>query len=167
MKKKAGELLQLARNALARAGANPVMAEVTAKHLLQAEAQGLPTHGLSRVPVYCAFLKNGRADGKARPKMVAERAGACLIDNCDGLPYETAGWAIAEIIHDIDLKDGKFEREEASGIATVLGGIVAAIDDDEQRIARASAIFDDLYAVFQRKRGAARAGRAPVKGGRR
>jgi hypothetical protein len=80
--------------------------------------------------------------------------------------------AIAEIIHDIDLKDGKFEREEASGIATVLGGIAAASDDDEQRIARAGAIFDDLYTVFQRKRGPARApgrtpGRTPARGGRR
>jgi (2R)-3-sulfolactate dehydrogenase (NADP+) len=98
MKKNPGELLQLARNALERSGANPVMAEATAQHLLRAEAQGLPTHGLSRVPVYCAFLKNGRAVGAARPKMVADRAAACLIDNCDGLPYESGAWAIDEVI---------------------------------------------------------------------
>ena len=98
MKKKPAELLQLARNALEKAGAGPVMAEAAAKHLVRAEEHGLPTHGMSRVPFYCSFLKNGRADGAARPKMAADRAATCLIDNCDGLPYESAEWAIGEVI---------------------------------------------------------------------
>ena len=98
MKKKPAELLQLARNALLRAGANPVMAEAAAQHLLRAEEHGLPTHGMSRVPIYCGFLRHGRADGAARPRMLAERAAVCLIDNCDGLPYESAAWATGEVI---------------------------------------------------------------------
>ena len=98
MKKKADELLRLARNALEKAGANPVMAEAAAKHLVRAEEQGLPTHGMSRVPFYCGFLKNGRAEGTARPKMLSDRAAVCLIDNCDGLPYESAERAIDEAI---------------------------------------------------------------------
>jgi len=98
MKKKGEELLCLARNALERAGANPVMAEATAKHLLRAEEHGLPTHGMSRVPFYCAFLKNGRADGAARPQLASDRAAVCLIDNRDGLPYESTEWAINEVI---------------------------------------------------------------------
>ena len=81
MKKKPGELLLLARNALERAGANPVMAEAAARHLLRAEEHGLPTHGMSRVPFYCDFLRKGRADGAARPKMLSDRAAVCLIDN--------------------------------------------------------------------------------------
>ena len=98
MKKKPAELLRLARNALEKAGANPVMAEAAARHLLHAEEQGLPTHGMSRVPIYCGFLRHGRADGAARPRMRSERAAVCLIDNCDGLPYESAAWAIGEVI---------------------------------------------------------------------
>jgi (2R)-3-sulfolactate dehydrogenase (NADP+) len=98
MKKKAGELLRLARNALEKAGANPAMAEAAAKHLVRAEEHGLPTHGMSRVPFYCSFLKNGRADGAARPRMAADRASVCLIDNCDGLPYESAERAVGEAI---------------------------------------------------------------------
>ena len=98
MKKKPDELLRLARTSLENAGANPVMAEAAAKHLVRAEEHGLPTHGMSRVPFYCGFLKNGRADGAARPKMVADRAAVCLIDNRDGLPYESAAWAIEEVI---------------------------------------------------------------------
>jgi hypothetical protein len=60
---------------------------------------------------------------------------------------------IAEIVHDIDLKDGKYGREETSGVRTLLAGICAATSDDDERVARGGAIFDDLYAVFSRARG--------------
>lgn len=57
--------------------------------------------------------------------------------------------AIGEIIHDIDLKDGKFGREETAGIRTVMSGIAAAHRDDEQRLARGAAVLDDLYEYFK------------------
>src|SRR5438552_934720 len=98
MKKPAQELFQLARTALERAGAHTRMAEAAARHLVHAEEHGLPTHGMSRVPFYCSMLRNGRADGAAHPALVAERAGACLIDNRDGLPYVSVEWAIGELI---------------------------------------------------------------------
>jgi hypothetical protein len=60
--------------------------------------------------------------------------------------------AIGEIVHDIDLKDAKFGREEASGIARVMDGIAAANKDDQRRLERGAAVFDDLYEVFRRKR---------------
>ena len=62
--------------------------------------------------------------------------------------------AIAEIVHDIDLKDEKFAREEAPGIKTLINGICADTRDDDERLERGAAIFDNLYAVFGRKRGA-------------
>ena len=74
------------------------MAQAAAEHLVRAEEQGLATHGVSRVPFYCAMLRRGRADGSAEPVMVAERGGACLIDNRDGLPYTSVAWAIEELI---------------------------------------------------------------------
>jgi (2R)-3-sulfolactate dehydrogenase (NADP+) len=98
MKKSAQALFQLARAALEKAGAHSKMAEAAARHLVQAEEQGLPTHGMSRVPFYCSMLRNGRADGSAHPALVAERAGVCLIDNADGLPYVSVEWALAEVI---------------------------------------------------------------------
>jgi len=60
--------------------------------------------------------------------------------------------AIAEIVHDIDLKDDKFGRDEAPGIKTLINGICADTRDDEERLKRGAAIFDNLYSVFQRKR---------------
>jgi hypothetical protein len=60
--------------------------------------------------------------------------------------------AIADIVHDIDLKDDKFAREETAGIKTLIAGIGMATDDDEERLTRGAAIFDDLYAYFGKKR---------------
>ena len=68
------------------------------------------------------------------------------------VPPERALQAIAEIVHDIDLKDGKFQREEAAGIRTLLAGIAAATDDDTRRLERGSAVFEDLYEYFRKKR---------------
>jgi hypothetical protein len=65
---------------------------------------------------------------------------------------EPALRAIAEIIHDIDLKDGKFGRTEVAGIRTLIEGIGAATRDDTQRIARGSEVFNDLYEYFRKKR---------------
>ncbi len=61
--------------------------------------------------------------------------------------------AIAEIVHDIDLKDGKFARDEAAGIARLIAGIAMANSDDEQRIAQGAPVFDNLYEYFRKKRG--------------
>lgn len=55
---------------------------------------------------------------------------------------------VGEIVHDIDLKDGKFARPETEGIANLLSGIVAGNEDDERRIERGSQLFDDLYRFF-------------------
>jgi hypothetical protein len=54
---------------------------------------------------------------------------------------------LAEIVHDIDLKDAKFGREEASGVGQLVTGIAAAHPEDEARLARGTALFDDLYAA--------------------
>jgi len=60
---------------------------------------------------------------------------------------------IAEIVHDIDLKDSKFDRPETSGIDRLIAGIAMGHRDDESRLERGSAMFDDLYEYFSRKRG--------------
>jgi len=59
--------------------------------------------------------------------------------------------SIAEIIHDIDLKDAKFAREETIGIDRLIAGIAMRHKDDEGRRARAADMFDDLYEYFKRK----------------
>ena len=58
---------------------------------------------------------------------------------------------IAEIVHDIDLKDAKFGRPETVGIERLIAGIAMAHKEDEVRLARAAVVFDDLYEYFKRK----------------
>jgi hypothetical protein len=57
--------------------------------------------------------------------------------------------AIAEIVHDIDLKDGKHGRAETQGVARLLAGVAAGAKDDEQRLAQGAVVLDGLYAGFR------------------
>ncbi|HEX6050952.1 MAG TPA: chromate resistance protein ChrB domain-containing protein [Gemmatimonadaceae bacterium] len=66
--------------------------------------------------------------------------------------------AIAEVVHDIDLKDAKFERDDAAGIERVLTGIAAAHPDDAARLERGCQLFDELYAVFSSRASSGSAG---------
>jgi len=56
--------------------------------------------------------------------------------------------AIAEIIHDIDLKDKKFDRLETSGIQALFSGVTKTQTNDEARLERGALILDELYAYF-------------------
>jgi hypothetical protein len=58
---------------------------------------------------------------------------------------------IAEIVHEADLHDGKFTRNEAPGIDLAINGLVEAIPDDDELLVRGTALFDGLYAVLKQK----------------
>jgi hypothetical protein len=66
-----------------------------------------------------------------------------------GLGGDAALQTIAEIVHDIDLKDEKFGRDETTGVAAVLTGIARTIPDDLERLQQGSALFDGLYAQLR------------------
>ncbi|HYM60159.1 MAG TPA: chromate resistance protein ChrB domain-containing protein [Thermoanaerobaculia bacterium] len=59
--------------------------------------------------------------------------------------------AIAEVVHDIDLKDAKFDRPETPGLAVIVASIAMAHHDDGARIGRASQALDDLYVYYTKK----------------
>lgn len=61
---------------------------------------------------------------------------------------EPALVAIAEIIHDLDLLDDKFGRDEAAGVRSAIDGICTVARDDEARIAAATPMLDGLYSHF-------------------
>jgi len=58
---------------------------------------------------------------------------------------------IAEVVHDIDVKDGKFARPEADGVAALIDGIVTTVPDDVDRLEAGAQLFERLYAAFSRK----------------
>jgi hypothetical protein len=59
--------------------------------------------------------------------------------------------ALGELVHDVDLKDEKFGRPEAAGLGRMIEGIAAAHRDDEPRVERGAALFEDLYRAFGRR----------------
>jgi hypothetical protein len=58
---------------------------------------------------------------------------------------------IAEVVHDIDVKDEKFERPETDGVAALIDGIVTTVPDDVDRLEAGAQLFERLYAAFSRK----------------
>jgi (2R)-3-sulfolactate dehydrogenase (NADP+) len=59
------DLSERVARALLASDASRVMAQSTAQALVLAEAQGIGSTGLSRVPQYIAHLRCGRVDGHA------------------------------------------------------------------------------------------------------
>jgi len=92
------ELRDFASRALQRAGASETMAMMTAAALVDAEAQGLSSHGIARVAQYATHLRNGRADGRAVPVIARERGGAVLIDARCGLAFPGCALAVGEAV---------------------------------------------------------------------
>jgi len=58
---------------------------------------------------------------------------------------------IAEIVHEADLHDGKFSRDESMGVDLAIRGLAEATADDHALLERGMAIFDGLYTVLKRK----------------
>lgn len=70
-----------------------------------------------------------------------------------GLTRDPGLVAIGEIIHDLDIGDGKFGRPETSGLGAMLSGVCASTDDDLQRIAFAGEALNQFHAYFSNRKG--------------
>ena len=60
---------------------------------------------------------------------------------------------LSEVIHDIDLKDTKYDRTETDGFNALLTGLVTSQPNDDQRMTEGFRLFENLYAYFQRNKG--------------
>jgi hypothetical protein len=56
--------------------------------------------------------------------------------------------AIAEIVHDIDMKDHKFGRPESAGLDAVVRALSNSLKDDHKVLEIGSTILDALYSYF-------------------
>jgi hypothetical protein len=55
---------------------------------------------------------------------------------------------LAEIVHDLDLKDGRFGAPEAPTVGTLIEGLRLAHADDHDLLAHGMALFESLYRAF-------------------
>jgi len=92
------ELTELTARALRRAGASKSAAHAAAQALVAAEAEGLSGHGVSRTALYAQHVREGRVDGRAKPKIVKRQGATCLVDARGGLAYEAGALAVKEAI---------------------------------------------------------------------
>jgi len=111
-----------------------------------------------------AWLIKRFIDPKARFAFGTAREGAVSFDMFDGeythegdrctfetllyrfgLEQDDALRAIAELVHDVDVKDGKFGREETPGFQRMIAGVVKRNARDEARIERGTELLNDLY----------------------
>jgi len=105
-------LHSLASQALVQAGAALPAAEATAQALVAADAAGLASHGVSRIPLYAAHLRNGRVDGQAVPQLKSATGAVRVVDAGHGLAYPACQLAVAEAIN--------AAREQGVGLAAVI-----------------------------------------------
>lgn len=101
----------LAGAALRRAGASDMQAGATADALVRADAAGLASHGVSRVPMYVAHLRRDRVDGRAVPEVRAHKGGAVLVDARCGFAFPACALAVDEAM--------RRARELGVGVAAV------------------------------------------------
>ena len=59
---------------------------------------------------------------------------------------------LAEVVHEADLRDGKYPHEEARGIDVAIRALLAAAPDDQQVLAQGMTLFEGLYATTAKKR---------------
>ena len=58
---------------------------------------------------------------------------------------------LAEVVHEADLRDGKYPHEEARGIDVAIRALLAASSDDHQVLAQGMTLFEGLYATTSKK----------------
>ena len=58
---------------------------------------------------------------------------------------------LAEVVHEADLRDGKYPRDEARGIDVAVRALLAASPDDDRVLEQGMQLFEGLYATTSRK----------------
>lgn len=126
---RAAELFDLATRALVAAGARREAAEATAAALTATEAQGVTTHGVAMLPLYCAQLRSGRIDPAAVPRIVREQGACVLVDANNALAHEACAMAIDRamaLARDTGIAIGAVTNSNHSGALAAMLAPVAA-----------------------------------------
>ena len=78
---------ELAYQALVASGASTSNAQYLAVATRVTEAQGISSHGLAYIPIYCEHVLCGKVDGKAEPKLSTIRPSAFRVEACHGFAH--------------------------------------------------------------------------------
>ncbi|NWG23216.1 MAG: Ldh family oxidoreductase, partial [Pseudorhodoplanes sp.] len=81
------DIAALAREALIAAGASALQAQPLARAIAAAEADGIPSHGLSYLPTYCEHLRCGKVLGGAIPEVSKPKPALLVVDAKSGFAH--------------------------------------------------------------------------------
>lgn len=81
------EVEVLTFRALTGVGVAPEVARSVTASVVAAEADGIHSHGLARLPTYCEHARVGKIDGNAVPAVTTPRPGLLRVDACDGFAH--------------------------------------------------------------------------------
>jgi (2R)-3-sulfolactate dehydrogenase (NADP+) len=99
----------LTRNALRASGVNEANLGPLVASVVAAEADGIHSHGLARLPTYCEHARCGKIDGKAEPTLEHPRPGLVRVDARDGFAHPAIELGLPALI----------EAAKAQGIAAL------------------------------------------------
>ncbi|MEC8980507.1 MAG: Ldh family oxidoreductase [SAR324 cluster bacterium] len=88
----------LATEALVGAGTSPESAKSVGKAAQAAERDGIRSHGLLYVPIYCEHVKCGKVDGVAVPEVTRPRLSAIQVDAKTGFAHPAIDAGFNELI---------------------------------------------------------------------
>jgi len=104
---------------------------------------------------------SGRGYRASRGELRFDMAGAEFTHEDDSCTFEvlleqfrlrdSALKCIGEMVHDLDLGDGRYVRPETSGLGRMIVGIALTTVDDGARIAQGTTVLDGLYRSFRKQ----------------
>lgn len=99
----------LTRRALLACGVDPRNEAAITASVVAAEAEGIHSHGLARLPTYCEHARVGKIDGKARPVLDSPRPGLVRVDAKSGFAHPAIDFGLPALC----------EAARAQGIAAL------------------------------------------------
>ncbi len=81
------EIEDLSFRALVAAGTSEENARPLAIATAATEADGVGSHGLAYIPIYCEHVQCGKVDGQARPELAQPRPGVVTVDAATGFAH--------------------------------------------------------------------------------
>jgi len=98
----------------------PEIAAIVARALVSAEADGMASHGLSRIPAYADQAKFGKVDGFATPRIEQPKKSAITVNAASGFAYPAINMgldAAAEIVSETGIVGVAIGHSHHSGVA--------------------------------------------------
>jgi LDH2 family malate/lactate/ureidoglycolate dehydrogenase len=126
------DLISLTSSILAKGlGYDREEAEITAKLLVEADARGIPSHGVSRISFYKKNLANGHAHPGSKPQLVWETPVSLVVDGMGGLGCYVADFTVKKTMEKAKLSGACFSAVRNSnhyGIAGYWAELMARED---------------------------------------